>query len=68
MCFLGMAGLPTLFDCLRQNSRNFRFLHRITVSGRTRINSERQSFQTLEIKDQKSRSLSFSRGFLALRS
>ena len=68
MCFLGMAGLPIgLPDFLRQNSRNFRFLHRIPVSGLTRINSERQSCQTLETRHRKSRSRSFNRGFLALR-
>ena len=63
MCFLGMAGLPIVLpDFFRQNSRNFRFLHRITVPGLTRTNSERQSFQTLETRDQKSRSRSFNRG------
>ena len=63
-----MVGLPIVLpDFFRQNSRNFRFLHRITVSGRTRINSERQSFHTLEMPNQNSRSLFFNLGFFALR-
>ena len=49
MCFPGMAGLPVLpWDLLRQNSRNFLFLHRITVSGFTMISSVAQSLQTFE--------------------
>ena len=68
MCFLGMAGRPTLLcDFLHQNSRNFRFLHRITVSGLTRISSDRQSLHTLEMTNQNSRSLLFNLGFFALR-
>ena len=68
MCSLGMAGLPGLFrDFFRQNSRNFLSRHRITVSGFTRINSDFQSFQTVERKDQNSRSLFLSKGFFDLR-
>ena len=68
MCLLGMAGLPILLcDFLHQNSRNFRFLYRITVSGLTRISSDRHSFQTLETTDQNSRFRLFNLGFLALR-
>jgi hypothetical protein len=68
MCSLGIAGLPVLpWDFLRQNSRNFVFLHRITVSGLTRISSERQSFQILESNDQNRRSLFLNLGFPALK-
>ena len=68
ICSLGIAGLPDLpWDFLRQNSRNFLFLHRITVSGLTRISSEGQSFQTLESNDQNSRSLFVNFGFFSLR-
>jgi hypothetical protein len=38
-------------DLLRQNSRNFLFLHRVTVSGLTRMNSEDRSFQILDSND-----------------
>ena len=68
ICLLGMVGLPGFCcDFLRQHSRNFLFLHRITVSGLTRINSERQSFQALEMRNQNSRSRLFNLGFFALR-
>ena len=68
MCFPGMAGLPIMLpDFFRQNSRNFRFLHRFTVSGLTKVNSDRQSFHTLEMTNQNSRSLLFNFGFFALR-
>ncbi len=68
MCSSGIAGLPGLFwDFLRKNSRNFLSLHRITVSGLTRINSDLQSLQILESNDQNSRSLFLSMGFFDLR-
>ena len=68
MCSLGIAGLPVLpWDLLRQNSRNFFFLHRITVSGRTRISSEGQPLQILESNDQNRRSLFLNLGFFVLR-
>ena len=68
MCSLGMAGLPDLpRDFPRQNSRNFLSLHRITVSGLTRINSDAQSLQIFESKDQNSRSPFLSTGFFDLR-
>jgi len=67
-CSLGMAGLPDLpWDFPRQNSRNLLFLHRITVSGLTRINSDAQSLQIFESKDQNSRSPFLSIGFFDLR-
>ena len=68
ICSLGIAGLPNLpWDFHRQNSRNFLFLHQITVSGFTMISSDAQSLQTFESKDQNNRSLFLSRGFFALR-
>jgi len=68
MCSLGIAGLPDLpWDFLRQNSRNFLSLHRITVSGLTRISSDVQSLQVLDSNDQNSRSLFLSIGFFDLR-
>ena len=63
ICSLGIAGLPVLpRDFLRQNSRNFFFLHRITVSGLTRFSSEVQSLQTFESNTQNSRSRFLNRG------
>ncbi len=68
MCSLAIVGLPDFpCDFFRQNSRNFRFLHRITVSGFTKISSEAQSFQILDGSDQIRRSLFRSVGFLDLR-
>ncbi len=68
MCSLGIAGLPDLpWDFFRQNSRNFLFLHLITVSGFTRISSDAQSLQTFDSNDQNSRSLFLSLGFFSLR-
>ena len=67
-CSLGIAGLPDLpWDFLCQNSRNFLSLHRITVSGLTRISSDVQSLQVLDSNDQNSRSLFLSIGFFDLR-
>ena len=46
MCSLGIAGLPHLpWDFLHQYSRNFLFLHRITVSGLIRYRPEFRSCQ-----------------------
>jgi hypothetical protein len=68
MCSLAMAGLPDLpWDFPRQNSRNFQSLHRITVSGFTRISSDLQSRQIFETKDQNSLSLFLNIGFFDLR-
>lgn len=68
MCSPGIGGLPGLpCDSLDQNSGNFLFLHRTTVSGLTRINSDVQSLQILESNDQKSRSVLLSSGFFDLR-
>ena len=68
MCSLGIAGLPDLpWDFLHQNSRNFLSLHRITVSGLTRISSDVQSIQIFDSNDQNSRSLFLSIGFFDLR-
>ncbi len=67
-CSLGIAGLPNLpCDLFLQNSRNFLFLHRITVSGLTRTILVAQPPQTLESNDQNSLSLFLSRDFFALR-
>ena len=68
LCPSGIAGLPNLpLDFLRQNSRNFLVLHRITVSGFTRTSSDAQPLQTLESNDQNNLSLLCSLGFFALR-
>jgi hypothetical protein len=68
VCSLGMAGLPDLpWDYRRQNSRNFLSLHRITVSGLTRISSDAQSLQIFESNDQNSLSLFLNIGFFDLR-
>jgi hypothetical protein len=41
MCSFGIAGLPDLLrDFHRQNSRNFCFLYRVTVSGLAKIKSD----------------------------
>jgi hypothetical protein len=62
------SGLPNLpWDFLRQNARNFLFLHLITVSGVTMISSDAQSLQTFESNDQNNRSLLRSLGFFVLR-
>ncbi len=68
MCSLEIGGLPDRpWNIVRQNSRNFLFRHRITVSGFTRTNSEIQSLQTFESNDQNSRSRFLSGGFFDLR-
>jgi len=68
MCSLGIAVLPDLpCDFLHQKSRNFLSLHRITVSGLTRISSDVQSFQILDSNDQGSQPLFHSIGFVGLR-
>jgi hypothetical protein len=63
--FIGNCGRA--WDFLRQNSRNSLSLHRVTVSGLTRISSDLQSLQTFESNDQNRRSLFLSRGFFDLR-
>jgi hypothetical protein len=55
------------WDYFRQNSQNFLFFHRITVSGLTSISSENQSFRILESTDQNRRQLDLNLGFFALR-
>jgi hypothetical protein len=68
MCSFAIAGLPDLpWDFLHQKSRNFLSLHRITVSGLTRISSHVQSLQILDSNDQNSRSLFLSIGFFDMR-
>jgi hypothetical protein len=67
VCSFAIAGLPDMpWDFLRQNSRNFLSLRRITVSGLTRISSGVQSLQILERNDQNSRSLFLSTGLFRL--
>jgi len=69
MCSFAIAGLPDLpWDFLRQKSRNFLSLHRITVSGLTRISSDVQSLQIFDSNYQNSRSRFLSIGFFDLRS
>jgi hypothetical protein len=61
----GLPGLP--LDFIRQKSRNFFFLHRITLSGLMRISLDVQFLQSLDSNNQKSRFSFFDTGFLEFR-